>query len=618
MCGFVGVASSVIQEEKRWLTIATKKLLHRGPDDYGVKWLNRGKVGLGHSRLSIIDLSFAGHQPFVIPELNLAIVFNGEIYNYLELQKKLIYKGHKFISESDTEVLLRSYFSWGSDCLKYFNGMFSFVIYDLNKEEIFLARDRSGEKPLFYRIEDQRIFFASELKALFVHPRIPRKINLTSLDCYLSMGFVPGSNCILDGFNKLPPACAMIYKLKDSTSSIWRYWHSKSYIDKVNDTDYLVNELELLLDKSVDRQLVSDVPIGVLLSGGIDSSIITALASRHKKDLKTFSVCFQNSPGFDETKYSNLIANHFGTDHLRLYADDISTDVLCNLARQIDEPIIDSSMLPTWLLTNLVSNYCKVALGGDGADELFGGYKHYIRNIKLRKFNKIIPLKFRQFLANSSSKVLPLGFKFRDTLQEIKYDTNYSLPLRANFFDSYTREGLMKYINNYNIKAESIYSELVPFSNSIIERALKLDYQNYLPEDILVKTDRTSMLNSMEMRSPFLDINIVEFAQSRIPESLKVNSTNSKIILKKLAKKLLPDEYDLTRKQGFSIPLNNWLRSGPYRTLFHDVLYDEGSIFNRDSIKSLFMMQEKYEKNSERLFALVLFELWRNEYDIAI
>ena len=304
------------------------------------------------------------------PSGTLSVVFNGEIYNFSDLRNELIEQGHSFKSHSDTEVILAAYREWGLDCVSHFNGMFAFALFDECKKIMFLARDRAGEKPLFYHYKNGVLRFASELKALLADPSLPRRIDPESLDCYLTMGYVPGEHCILQGFNKLPPAHAMIFNLLNAKTKIFRYWqipvsdnHELDKNVKV-DKQALLNELEKLLKDSVRRQLVADVPVGVLLSGGVDSSLVTAMAMRVTNKIKTFTIRFSGHDKHDETEHARLIARHFGTEHVELEGDSATPELLKILACEVDEPIVDSSMIPTYLVSKLVRQQCKVALGG--------------------------------------------------------------------------------------------------------------------------------------------------------------------------------------------------------------------------------------------------------------
>jgi asparagine synthase (glutamine-hydrolysing) len=319
----------------------------------------------------------------------LCIVFNGEIYNFKDLRSELCARGHHFRTLTDTEVILAAYREWGHLCVEHLNGMFAFALYDAPRRRMLLARDRAGEKPLFYMVSSGTLRFGSELKALMADPRISRRIDPHAFDCYLAMGFVPGESCILEGVRKLPPAHALMFDLENGESRVWRYWKlpqaDHCTPGEGADEAALLDELEVLLEDAVRRQLVADVPVGVLLSGGVDSSLVTAMAARNTRGIKTFTVHFPGHRQYDESEHARLIARHFGTEHMELEASDASTDLLPILARQFDEPLVDSSMIPTYLISRLVRDHCTVALGGDGGDELFGGYAHYNRLLWLQE-----------------------------------------------------------------------------------------------------------------------------------------------------------------------------------------------------------------------------------------
>jgi len=498
--------------------------------------------------------------------------------------------------------------------------MFAIAIYDASEKVLFLARDRAGEKPLFYHYLNGVLHFSSELKALFLAPTLEKKIELESLDCYLAMGFVPGGRCLVQGFNKLPPAHAMQFDLKSGKTKIWRYWKlpdfHKASLEGIKSEADLLEELETLLEQSVERQLVADVPVGILLSGGVDSSLITAMAARKSSHVQTFSIGFPGHGKIDETEHARLIARHFGTQHTELMAESTSASLLTILAKQFDEPIVDSSMIPTFLVSQLVRKHCKVALGGDGGDELFGGYGHYSRLLWMQQKLGFIPSPLRSSIAFTAEKLLPVGMKGRNWLQFLNEDLKSNLPLISTFFDPNTRGKLVKGLRIENI-AETIVKSRVPINPDLLQRSTRMDFENYLAEDLLVKIDRASMLNSLEMRSPFLDQHLIEFAFGKVPSHLKANIIQKKILLKKLTEKVLPPSFDRQRKQGFSIPLAQWLKGGKFRELFKDVLLDANCSFDARIINSLFRGQDRGQNNSERLFALLLFELWRKEYDIS-
>jgi asparagine synthase (glutamine-hydrolysing) len=619
MCGIVGICATKPIAGRDWLVKGRDAMIHRGPDGAGEWWSGDGRVGLAHRRLAIIDLSPAGHQPMTDASGDLTIIFNGEIYNFGELREQLQQMGADFRSHSDTEVLLQAYRHWGPDCLLRLNGMFALAIHDARQNKVFLARDRAGEKPLFYRIDGHELRFASELKGLLADSSLPRRIDPTALDCYLAMGYVPGELCILREVQKLPPAHAMEFDLHTGKDKVWRYWQlpdldTASGIDEVA----LLDELENLLEDAVCKQLVADVPVGVLLSGGVDSSLITAMAARATNRVKTFTIRFPGYRALDETEHARLIARHFGTEHIELEAEPASADLLPKLAHQFDEPMADSSMVPTCLVSGLVRQHCTVALGGDGGDELFGGYGHHSRLLWMQGRLDRIPLPLRQVIALSAGRLLPIGMKGRNWLQGLGVDLESGLPLIASHFDTENRRRLVPSLPGLGMQAEGILKTRLPATEDLLQRVTRMDFQNYLAEDILVKVDRASMMNSLEVRAPLLDVRLIEFAFGKVPARLKATSQEKKILLKRLTERILPPEFDRQRKQGFSIPLGHWLQGGPFRQLFDDVLLAGDCLFDSRVMHELLDGLNKGRSNSERLFGLVMFELWRREYGITL
>lgn len=620
MCGIVGIAASSPVAARAWLGAARDRLQHRGPDDAGEWWSGDGSVGLGHRRLAIIDLSPAGHQPMADQSGALHVVFNGEIYNFRDVRAELVARGAEFRSESDTEVLLAAYREWGTDCLARLNGMFAFALFDQSKRVLFVARDRAGEKPLYYRLDRGALRFASELKALLCEPSAPRAIDRQALDCYLAMGQVPGDACIFQGYRKLPPAHALTFELDGGRSTVWRYWKLPPFEPRAehSEDEALVDELEALLADAVARQLVADVPVGVLLSGGVDSSLVTAMAVRASSRVKTFTIGIPGDAALDESEHARLIARHFGTEHTELMAEPATADLLPKLARQFDEPMVDSSMIPTFLVSQLVRKHCTVALGGDGGDELFGGYGHHSRLLWMKRTLGPIPRPLRRAVGWGAERALPAGVRGRNWLQGLAVDLDRGLPQIASYFDATSRRRLMSRHSRWPLVAERVWRSRTPKDSDLLQRATRMDFETYLANDILVKVDRASMLCSLEVRAPLLDHRLIEFAFSRVPSRLKATPSDKKILLKRLAARVLPPEFDRTRKQGFSIPLAAWLHQGPFRELFHDVLGSRGATFDAGFVKALLRGQDRGRSNSERLFALVLFELWRREYQATL
>lgn len=614
MCGILGIVSkeSILEEEV--LIAMRDEMSHRGPDAAGL-WISEdNKLALAHRRLAIIDLNKISNQPMKDLSEEILITFNGEIYNYLELKNELLDLGYKFRTSSDTEVILVAYKHWGNRCIEKFNGMFSFCILDRRSKEFFIARDRAGEKPLFYYLDQDTFIFSSELKSIMKKIKSP-KINLESLDCLLSFGYIPGELSIQDKVKKLPPAHAMTIELDTLEIKTWEYWSlpaNKTIQGSINDSK-LLDELECLIEDAVSRQLISDVPVGVLLSGGVDSSLVTAMAARTGKKIKTFTISFPGFSKYNESEHARLISHAFGTDHQELSADNPSPEILYLLAKQFDEPMIDSSMIPTYLVSKLIKKHCTVALGGDGGDELFGGYSTHSRLLWTYSKAKYIPRSIRSLISLFGS-TLPYGFKGREWLRSLNYDFSRGLPLVASHFDEKMRRNLFKNIMIGDF-SKNFRESRIPEATDLLDRATRMDFKNYLPEDILVKVDRSSMINSLEIRAPLLDHRIIEFAYSKVPSSKKASTFERKILLKNLCKRILPKEFDYHRKQGFSIPLQEWLKEGPWKDFFYEILLGS-EVYNKNSIQRLLAFQEKGYQNSERLFGLVMFELWMREYDI--
>lgn len=613
MCGLTGCASVTPQVGREWLVLARDTLEHRGPDDAGEWWSADGRVGLAHRRLSILDLTPLGHQPMHLPGKDLSIVFNGEIYNFAELREQLLQLGHRFRSHCDTEVILAAYAEWGFKCLQKLSGMFAFALYDGKAQRLLLARDRAGEKPLFYRVDGRELFFASELKALLSKRGMPRRVDLAALDCYLMMGYVPGDRCILDGYRKLPPAHALSFDLHTGAVRVWRYWDLPDYEPDSSDEGSLLEELETLMEMAVKRQLRADVPVGVLLSGGIDSSLVTAMAVRSSSNIRTFSIGFPGHGDADETFHARQVAKHFGTKHTVLMAEPASAELLPLLARQFDEPVADSSMVPTFMVSRLVREQCTVALGGDGGDELFAGYQRYSQLLRIQDRFGTAPHSARAVIA-WSARLLPTGAKGRNFLRAVNTDFTSDLPFVFVFFDAASRRRLMQSHSPWSTPADDVVVGFTAPGTDLIQRATRTDFGTYLPEDILVKVDRASMLNSLEVRSPLLDQALVEFAFRSVPTQFKATESRKKILPKLLTERLLPAEFDRQRKQGFSIPIADWLKHGPFRDLFFDVLTRSDCTFNRRAVQNLFVGQKVGLNNGDRLFALLNFELWRMAY----
>ncbi|MFT3867307.1 MAG: asparagine synthase (glutamine-hydrolyzing) [Nibricoccus sp.] len=624
MCGIIGVFSNSGGAQMEALTRMRDTMRHRGPDDSGLWWSADGKAGLAHRRLSIIDLSSGGHQPMHDGRQDVTIVFNGEVYNHVELRAILEAKGHSFQSHSDTEVIIKSYLEWGEGCLDRLNGAYAFAIYDGRRRTALLARDRAGEKPLFYWHDGQTCWFASELKALMEGLPFLRVIDLSGLQYYLAYGYVPHDGCILKGVRKLPPAHALTLDLRKPATRIWAYWCMPAHASELtDDLETLTDELEGLLRDAVRRQMVADVPIGVLLSGGVDSSLVTAIAAKVcSGKVRTFNISFPGHAAYDEAPYARLVASHFGTDHVELAAQPATFDLLPQLAWQYDEPIADSSMLPTFLVSKLIRQHCTVALGGDGGDELFGGYPFYSWLYKHAKIREYIPDSLRRGFAAFARACLPIGAPGRTVLMGSAGDIGNGMAHFNLFFDAVARRALVPAFQKRDESGWDIpekYKQSFAYKYKGIPLAgMAMDFHSYLPEDILVKVDRASMLASLEVRAPFLDRYVMEFAFSKVPNHLRATPEKRKILLRHLGKRLLPPTLDLKRKQGFSLPLQSWMQ-GEWKQYITDVLFDQkDALFDQKMLRSLWNGQCRGLKNTQRIFSLVILKLWMNIHKISV
>lgn len=622
MCGIAGIAARAPFNDRDLLITMRDAMAHRGPDDAGAWWSEDGRVGLSQRRLAIIDLSPGGHQPMSDSGGVFWITFNGEIYNYRELREELVARGHRFRTASDTEVILEAYRAWGTDCLDRLDGMFAFALYDTRTAHLFLARDRAGEKPLYYRHTDRALAFASELKGLMADPTLHRELDPRAFDHYLAYGYVPGDLCMLRGLSKLPAAHALIYRLDTGEAKVWRYWRlPEPGTAEPRSDDELVEELEDLLRQSVRRRLIADVPVGILLSGGIDSSLVTALAAQVSgAPVRTFTIAFPGQGRFDEAAYARLVAKNVGAEHTELPAEADTLNLLPALARQYDEPIADSSMIPTYLVSRLIRRHATVAIGGDGGDELFGGYWHYSWLQRAGRWREAVPRWVRR-AGRAAAELAPVGTRGRTYAIGAAGDEAEAIAHVDMYFDAAARRAVMGPALRDAAgrpAPEATKTALCRSDHSTVQQATRVDFSTYMVDDILAKVDRASMLTSLEVRAPFLDHRIIEFAFGRVPDRLRATKTESKVLPKRLGRKLLPRELDLDRKQGFSIPIDRWLR-GDMGRFVDDVLAEaDPRLFSRPQIARLQASQRKGLANGKRLFALAMFELWRREYRVAV
>jgi len=586
VCGIAGFVGNGGAADLRRMTGA---LSHRGPDAEG-NWSDvQEAVFLGHRRLSIIDIE-GGSQPMWTADGRTGIVFNGEIYNFLELRHELKAAGHRFTTDhSDTEVILHGYREWGVNVVKHMNGMWSFVLIDRDRRLLFCSRDRFGKKPFYYVQRPGLFAFASEISALAKHPEIRFSVSRLALKKYFGYGFIPAPSTLFTGVHKLPGGCSLILDLRDQASRIERYWEFLLEPDEVRPEGYeqaCAEEVLSLLDNAVKRRLVSDVPIGIFLSGGIDSSAIAALAARHvpRGSLKTFSIAFKEG-GYDESQYAARIASDIASDHRSdVLSADKAIDLLPEIFSRLDEPLGDSSLLPTYLLCKHTRQHVTVALGGDGSDELFAGYAPFKALRWARLYSRTVCRPVHKAILAVASRLpvshgyMSFDLKVKRTLRGLSYSPELWNPL----WMSSLSEPELSDLFGEPVDLESIFSEAIdawdrdPTANDI-DRTLQFFTRLYLQDDILTKVDRASMLVSLEARAPFLDIELVDRVR-KLPSDLKLRGGTTKYILRKALRDTLPAEVLTRTKQGFAVPIASWFAS---RKMTLDVDSAE-AIVNRD------------------------------------
>ncbi len=571
MCGIAGFVGP---ENTKALRTMADALRHRGPDGEGFYFCSQNGVSLAHRRLSVTDIA-GGHQPMWNEDDTVGIVFNGEIYNHLELRSELLRKGHVFKSDhSDTEVLIHGYEEWGADLLIRLNGMFAFCIYDQNKKCLFFARDRFGKKPLYYTLFNQQLVFSSELKPLLSHPGVKREIDPVSLQKYFAYGFIPAPYSLYRNISKLPGGHYMFYDIASAQKKIISYWQFRV----TPDSDYAKSseqelglELRTLLTNAVNRRMVADVPVGVFLSGGIDSSTILACASQGEAAdrIKTFSIGFHEKE-FDESDLARAIAGQFGSDHYEeIFGIDSARDVADHVLNMLDEPMGDSSILPTYLLSRFARQSVTVALGGDGGDELFAGYAPFRALKTARLYSNMLPKAVRSFILKQVNRLpasegyLSLDFKLKRTLRGLEYPPSVWNPVWLSPLSPDEIADLM----NTPVEWDEVYADAINAwqtseADDMLGRSIEFYGRFYLQDGVLTKVDRASMMVGLEVRAPFLDNDVVDFAQ-RLPSDLKYRKGTSKYLLKKAMQGVLPDDLLYRPKKGFGIPLTTWLKSWP-------------------------------------------------------
>ena len=624
MCGIAGFISKEKNqpsaERAELLDRMCKIITHRGPDEQGT--IIRDAAALGMRRLSIIDLK-SGQQPIFDCSGNLAIVFNGEIYNYQTLKKDLESRGHKFKTNSDTETIVHAYEEFGADCVAHLRGMFAFAIYDFAQETLFIARDRVGKKPLFYSLTDAGNFvFGSELKVLLEHGEISKEIDLSALDSYLTFGYVPEDFCIFKGVHKLAPGHFLLFKNGEITTR--QYWNfDYAGASEIKTEAEYIEVLREKIKEAVKIRLISEVPLGAFLSGGVDSSAIVGMMSQiSDAPVKTFSIGF-NEDTFNELKFARVAANHFGTEHHEFIVTPDLVEVVDDLVWHFDEPFADSSALPTFMVSKMARSFVTVVLSGDGGDELFAGYTRYVKDKKRGGLEKL-PRVLRQNLLKPLSQMLPHGAKGKNFLY------NTSLDAVDRYIDSVSHFGKLKKNELYSTllkknlngdfgKAERIYRRIAESigSENPTDKLLYLDSKTYLPSDILTKVDRMTMATSLEARVPLLDHELIEFVQ-KIPAEFKLKGLETKYIFKKAMEGIVPHEILYREKQGFGVPINEWINS-QLKDRIHGILSEKRTLergyFEPKYIQILLDEHSRNRRDhSYSLWILWMLELWHRQF----
>lgn len=627
MCGICGIVQrhEAFTIRPETLQRMNDVIAHRGPDDEG--FFAASKVGLAMRRLSIIDLN-TGHQPIHNEDESLQIVFNGEIYNYQELRQSLEEAGHQFYTKSDTEAIVHGYEEYGAEVVHHLRGMFAFAIWDHKTDTLFLARDRPGIKPLHYYLDEEKFLFGSEIKAILQCERVPREINMNALDRFLTYEYVSSPETIFQGIYKLPPGHFLLFR--HGELRIEQYWDNLPVTPEKHEEAYYAHHLAELLEQSVKIRMISDVPLGALLSGGIDSSTVVGFMAKHSSQpVKTFSIGFEDQT-YNELEYARTVSKHFGTKHYEFIIKPDAVDLVEHLVKNLDEPFGDFSIFPTYLVCKMAREHVTVALSGDGGDELFAGYDTYIADRLARTYQKfpaalrhqaitplierIPPSPQKKGLVNRTKRFIE-GTMLPPELMHTRWmmflhDQEKQQLYTGDLLEAYKRGNTCQYIQEY-------FTRSARNGVSPLAQQEYVDIKTYLTDDILVKVDRMSMAPSLEARVPFLDHKVMEFAAT-IPTHLKLKGFTTKYILKKAAADLLPEKILTRGKEGFSIPIKNWLMN-ELRPLLLDTLATERikqrGYFQPDYVQRLVQEHLTGKANhSHRLWALMVFEIWHQMY----
>ena len=621
MCGIAGKYNFGTSEpvSAELIQAMCGTIAHRGPDDQG--YYVDGPVGLGHRRLSIIDLSPLGHQPMATADERLWITFNGEIYNFQSLRADLSARGYRFKSQTDTEVILYLYLEYGYDCLQHLRGMFAFAIWDGLERKLFLARDRIGKKPLFYYCDGRRLVFASEIKAILADPQVPRVVNYQAIRDYFQYLYVPAPKTIYDRIHKLEPGFCLVCDAGGIRKQ--QYWDVSFGSPTAASEDRAASELKDLLTESVALRMISDVPLGAFLSGGIDSSAVVALmAGLQPTPVRTCSIGF-DSTRHDEIVYARKIAKRFNTDHHEFTVRQRAAEVISKLAYHFDEPFADSSAVPTYYVSQLAREAVTVALAGDGGDENFAGYQKYVFDDIENRIRRLIPGRLRRWILPPLAGQLVgrrpgLLRRGASLLQTLGHEADFGFYLTntemgEGLWDRLVLDDTRRQIGAYDPFSVTRHFYHRAGTEDHLSRILYVDLKTYLPGDILVKVDRMSMAHSLEVRAPFLDHRLIEFAAG-LPSRFKYRRGEKKYILKRAFRGLLPAEVIDRPKKGFDVPLGEWLR-GELRAFTQERFFDHRSglfhFFRPNRVQQLWRRHQAGQANHATvLWSLLMFDQW--------
>jgi len=631
MCGICGKLSWKNPPERDLIERMNHKIAHRGPDAAGI--FVDGSIGLGHRRLSIIDLSPAGKQPMSDRSGNYWIVFNGEIYNFEELRRELVQKGARFNSRTDTEVILEAYKHWGVKCLERFNGMFAFALWDAPMQCLFLARDRLGKKPLFYQpLEDGGLIFASELKALCEDDAVSRKVNPAALSHYLSLNYTLTAEAMLEGVQKLPAAHYLVAERGKQLSSVC-YWDLATHFKQkthFRDETEAAEALRELIDDSVRLRLVSDVPLGAFLSGGVDSSTIVAAMcqARPAQDVHSFSVGFKEK-SFSELEEARKVAHSLGVYHRDRFVLPDAAELIPKMVYYADEPFADTSIIPMYLLAEFSRQYVTVSLSGDGGDEIFAGYETYTAD-RIHHLTHWLPQWASQSLYHSVNRLLPVSFdkvsqdyKVRQFLQGHNYEAPRAHYHWRTIFSEEEKKALLQFPYCQQMRDSNPYQHFLAYHREVddchyLDQGMYVDIKTWLVDDILVKVDRATMAHALEARAPFLDYRLVEFAAS-LPVDLKMKGFQKKYMLKKSQVGRLPNFVLQRSKQGFNAPVSHWITTSLRDKYYPMTVSDQQPFFNPNFVSGLWEEHERRQRdNSLKLLAIMNFLLWAEEFRVVV